>query len=193
MRHPIALGALVALAALTFSASAFAHAHISPPLALSGEGQVFTLAVPNEEEAATITAVEITPPDGFSMGSLLPAAGWKATAKKEGTSDEARVLSVEWTGGSTPPGEAAAFSFLGSSTDPGTFAFAVKQTYSNGKVVTWSGPESSDTPSPVVETSSSLGGGGGSSTLDIVAIALAGVALVLVGAALLAFRGRPLT
>jgi len=191
MRHRIALGAALALAALTFSASAFAHAHLSPSVAPSGESQVFTLAVPNEEEDATITAVEITPPEGFSMGSLLPAAGWKGTAKKVGTSDEAKVLSVEWTGGSTPPGEAAAFSFLGSSTDPGAFAFAVKQTYSNGKVVNWSGPESSDTPSPVVQTSSSLGGDSGSSTLAIVALVVAGVALVLAAAGLLARGGRP--
>jgi uncharacterized protein YcnI len=191
MRDRIALGALVALVALTFSTAAFAHAHVSPSVAPSGESQVFTLAVPNEEEDATITAVEITPPEGFSMGSVLATAGWKATAKKEGTSDEAKVLSVEWTGGSTPPGEAAAFSFLGSSTDPGSFAFSVKQTYSNGKVVNWSGPESSDTPAPVVETSSSLGGDGGSSTLDIVAIVLAGVAIVLAGGALLARGGRP--
>ena len=33
MRHRIALGALVALAALTFTASAFAHARVSPPVA----------------------------------------------------------------------------------------------------------------------------------------------------------------
>jgi len=37
MRHRIALGALVALAALTFAATAFAHARISPPVAVAKE------------------------------------------------------------------------------------------------------------------------------------------------------------
>jgi uncharacterized protein YcnI len=192
MRHRIALGALVALAALTFTAAAFAHAHVSPSVAPSGESQVFTLAVPNETDDATITKVEITPPDGFSMGSLSPAAGWKGTAKKDGEGDEAKVLSVEWTGGSTPPGEAAFFSFLGRSTDAGDFAFKVRQTYSNGDVVDWAGPESSDTPAPVVKTISSFSGGG-TSTAAIVAIVLAGVALAVALGGLLVRGGRPVT
>ena len=54
----------------------------------------------------------------------------------------------------------------------------MRQTYSDGSVVDWSGPESSDTPAPHVEAVSSLGGGG-SSTLAIVALVVAGVALVV--------------
>ena len=39
-----------------------------------------------------------------------------------------------------------------------TYTFGVRQTYSDGSVVDWSGPESSDTPAPTIEASSSLGG-----------------------------------
>ena len=58
------------------------------------------------------------------------------------------------------------------------YALTVRQTYSDGEVVDWSGPESSDTPAPRLEAKSSIGGGG-SSTLAIVALIVAGAALVL--------------
>jgi hypothetical protein len=69
--------------------------------------------------------------------------------------------------------------------------FNVRQTYSNGKIVDWSGSESSDTPAPTIEGVSDLGGGG-SSTLAIVALIVAavGVLLAVVG---LVTRGRPLS
>jgi hypothetical protein len=63
--------------------------------------------------------------------------------------------------------------------------------YSSGKVVDWTGPESSDTPAPRVEGVSSLGGGS-TSTLTIVELVLAAVGVVL-GIVGLATRGRPLT
>jgi len=65
----------------------------------------------------------------------------------------------------------------------------VRQTYSDGEVVNWSGPESSDEPAPTIQLKSSLGGGGGN-TLEIVALAIAGVALVLALAGLLTSSGR---
>jgi hypothetical protein len=55
--------------------------------------------------------------------------------------------------------------------------------------VNWSGPESSDTPSAVVDAVSSIGGGG-TSTLEIVAIALAALALAVAAAGLLRGNGR---
>jgi uncharacterized protein YcnI len=192
MGHRIALGGLVALAALTFTASALAHAHVSPPVALAGEGQVFTLAVPTEREGATTTSIELTPPSGFAIDSFVPAPGWKRLALTKGSGEEAAVVKVRWTGGAVPTGEDAAFSFLASVQKTGTYTFAVRQTYSDGTVVDWSGPESSDTPSPAIEAVSSLGGGGGSSTLSIVALVLAVAALLVAGGGLLARSDRPL-
>ena len=189
MRNRIALGALVALAALVCAASAFAHAQVSPPVALSGKGQVFTLAVPTEKEGQTTTSIELTPPDGFAIDSFFPAAGWKQSIEQTGSGEEAVIKKVTWTGGSVPTGEDAVFSFLASTSKSGSYTFQVRQTYSDGSVVDWSGPESSDTPAPAVKTVSALGGGG-TSTLEIVALALGAVALVLAGASLLTRSGR---
>jgi hypothetical protein len=80
------------------------------------------------------------------------------------------------------------FSFLGGSQNTGSESFSVRQTYSDGTVVEWSGPKSADTPAPVVTMVSSLGGGA-PSTLSLVALVLAAVALVVAVGGLVA-RGR---
>jgi uncharacterized protein YcnI len=192
MKKHLALGVLAAFAALAYAESASAHAHLSPPVALAKEGQVFTLAVPTEKEGATTTSIEFTPPAGFAIDSFVPATGWKRTVQQTGSGEEAVITKVTWTGGVVPTGEDAAFSFLASTTGTGSYTFGVRQTYSDGSVVNWSGPESSDTPAPVVKAVSSFGGGG-SSTLAIVAVAVAAVALLLALGGLLARGGRPLT
>jgi hypothetical protein len=90
-----------------------------------------------------------------------------------------------------PTDEDAVFRFNGSASSDKTYEFHVRQTYSNGKVVDWSGSEGSDTPAPTVEAVADLGGGS-SSTLTIVALVV-GVIGVLLGIVGLATRGRPLT
>jgi hypothetical protein len=57
--------------------------------------------------------------------------------------------------------------------------------------VEWTGAESSDAPSPVIKGVSSIGGSS-SSTLGLIAIVVAVVALLLAGASLLSGR-RSLT
>jgi hypothetical protein len=97
---------------------------------------------------------------------------------------------LTWAGGRVPTGEDAVFHFNGSLDSSKTYTFTVRQTYSDGKVVDWSGPESSDTPAPQIESVSSLGGGS-TSTLAIVALIVGGIG-VLLGILGLATRGRPL-
>jgi uncharacterized protein YcnI len=192
MKKHLALGALAAFAALAYAESASAHAHVSPPVALAKEGQVFTLAVPTEKEGATTKSIELTLPSGFAIDSFVPTSEWTRAVQQTGSGDTAVITKVTWIGGSVPTGEDAAFSFLASTTGTGSYTFGVRQTYSDGSVVNWSGPESSDTPAPVVKALSSFGGGG-SSTLAIVAVAVAAVALLLGVGGLLARGGRPLT
>jgi uncharacterized protein YcnI len=191
MRHRTALGALVVLAALTFAADALAHARISPVVAVAKQLQLFTLAVPTEKANATTTTIELTLPSGFGIDSFVPAAGWKRSVQQTGSGDAAVVQKVTWSGGSVPTGEDATFSFLASTAASKTYTFSVRQTYSDGSVVDWTGPESSDSPAPTVKAVSSLGGGG-TSTLDIVALALAAIALIVAVAGLLARGGRTL-
>jgi uncharacterized protein YcnI len=190
MTHRIALPALVAAAALVVTAAAAAHATVSPPLVLAHDGQVFTLAVPTEKENAATTTIELVPPEGFGIDSFGAAPGWRRDVETSGSGEEAAVQSVTWSGGSVPTGEAAMFSFVATAAKTGAYTFAVRQTYSDGSVVTWSGPESSDTPAPVVTAKSSLGGGG-SSTLAIVALVLGAIALVVAAAGLLSRGSRP--
>jgi len=192
MKHRLALSAFVVLAALTITAAASAHAKVSPSVVQAKDSEVFTLAVPTEKENATTTSIEFTPPKGFGIDSFFPSPGWKRSVQSSGSGDDAVVQKVTWSGGSVPTGEDAAFSFLASTSGTGTYTFTVRQTYSDGSIVDWSGPESSDSPAPTIKAVSTIGGGGGSTTLDIIAIALAAVALVLAGAGLLARSGRSL-
>jgi uncharacterized protein YcnI len=170
---------LAAVAALVLVPNAFAHAELSPPVAKAKDLQLFTLAVPTEKANATTTKIEFTPPQGFGIDSFVPVSGsWKQQVQSSGSGEEAVVTKVTWSGGSVPTGEDSIFQFLASPDKAKTYVFQVRQTYSDGSVVDWAGPESSDTPAPRVEAVSSFGGGG-SSTLDIVAIVVAAVALGL--------------
>jgi len=189
IRTRLGVLALAGTGALAVAAAAAAHAIVSPPVALDKKLQVFTLSVPTEEEGATTTSIELTVPSGFAIDSFAPSPpGWTRKVEATGSSGEAVVQKVTWTGGSTPTGEASVFSFDASTGGARTYTFDVHQTYSNGKVVDWSGPESSDTPAPAVEAVSSLGGGG-SSIPTIAALALGGIALVVAAAGLFARAG----
>ncbi|HEX7083363.1 MAG TPA: DUF1775 domain-containing protein [Gaiellaceae bacterium] len=195
MTRRLATLAGAAVAALVATAAASAHAHMSPPLVLAKQSQVFTLAVPTEQEGATTTSVVMTPPPGFSIDSFIPSPGWKRHVAQSGSGEDATITKVTWTGGHVPTGEDSAFSFLARTDASKTYVFKVRQTYSDGTVVDWTGPESSDTPAPTIEAASSLGGGGGgSSTLAIVGIVLGALGLVVGGTALLTRGGgsRPL-
>jgi len=175
---------------LVFAGSAFAHANVSPAVVLAKNAQVFALAVPTEKENAFTTQVELTPPSGFSIDSFAPAAGWKRQEQTTGTGEETVVQKVTWTGGKVPTGEDAFFQFLASTDAAKTYSFKVRQTYSDGSVVDWSGPESSDTPAPSIDARSSLGGGGGNNTLAIVALAVGVIALVVAVAGLATRSGK---
>jgi uncharacterized protein YcnI len=190
-RSRIIAFALVASTALAVAATASAHAEMSPAVALAKRLQVFTLAVPTEKEGATTTTIELTPPSGFSIDSFVPSPGWKRTLQQTGSGESAVITKVTWSGGAVPTGEDSTFSFLAQTAGSGSYTFAVRQTYSDGTVVDWSGPESSDTPAPVVDSRSSLGGGG-SSTLAIVGVALGALALVVALAGLAVRGGRSL-
>lgn len=181
---------LAVVAALVLASSAWAHAHVSPPVALAKASTVFTLAVPTEKSGAT-TQVEFTPPSGFSIDSFIPSPGWKRTVQQSGSGEDAVVTKVTWSGGHVPTGEVAAFSFLAQPSSAKTYSFGVRQTYSDGSVVDWSGSESSDTPAPSIDALSSFGGSS-SSTLAIVALVVGAIGVVLGFVALLAGGRRSL-
>jgi uncharacterized protein YcnI len=192
-RLTVALAAVLLLA----PAAAWAHAEISPAVSISGKLQLFSLAVPTEKSGATTTQIELTLPSGFSIDSFVPAPGWHRVLQQTGSGDSAVIQKVTWTGGRVPTGEDSLFQFLATPSSDRTYTFTVRQTYSDGSIVNWSGPESSDAPAPSIEAKSSLGGGGGgTSALTIVALIIGVLGLAAAALALLSggrgSEGRPL-
>ena len=191
------LTACFAAVLLLAPAAAWAHAEISPAVSLSGKGQLYSLAVPTEKEGAATTTVELTVPSGFAIDSFVPTPGWHRQLQQTGTGDSAVIQKVTWTGGRVPTGEDALFEFLATPSASKTYTFTVRQTYSDGSIANWSGPESSDSPAPTIEAKTSLGSGGGASTLTVIALIVGFVGLVVAILALLArgtgsVGGRPL-
>jgi uncharacterized protein YcnI len=179
----LAATAGTAVVALVLAAVASAHARVSPAVSLSGKLQLYSLAVPTEKENLTTTKIVLTVPSGFGIDSFVPAPGWKQVVQSTGSGDSAIVQKVTWTGGSVPTGEDSLFQFLAQPAKSGTYTFQVEQTYSDGSIVDWSGPESAAAPAPTIKAVSSLGGGS-SSILAIVGVALGALALIVAGAAL---------
>jgi len=190
-RKPLLVCAL-AFVALATAADASAHARISPAVSLSKEQQLYSLAVPTEKEGKTTTQVVLTVPSGFSIDSFVPSPGWKRVEQSTGSGEDTVIQKVTWSGGSVPTEEDALFQFLAQASKPGTYAFQVQQSYSDGSIVNWSGSESSDSPAPTIEAKSSLGGGGGTSTLAIVALVVGVVGILVGGAAFVSRSGRQL-
>jgi uncharacterized protein YcnI len=184
---------LAAAAALVVPAAASAHAIVSPPVALKAKAQQFTLSVPTEKEGTTTTEVELTVPSGFGIDSFEPPPPpWKMEEQTTGSGENTVVQKVTWTGGRVPTEQDAVFRFNASADAAKTYTFHVRQTYADGSVVDWSGPESSDTPAPTVEAVSSLGGASSNSTLAIIALVVAGIALILAVIGLVGRGGRSL-
>ena len=185
-RLPFALAAGL-LTALATASAAWAHAHVSPPVSVEGT-QLYSLAVPTEKEGAATTKIVLTVPSGFSIDSFVPAPGWQRQVQSTGSGEEAVIQKVTWTGGHTATGEASLFQFLAGGSSPTTYTFQVQQTYSDGSIVNWTGPESSDTPAPTIEVEKTLVGSS-TSTLTVIALVLGALGVVVGGIALFARSG----
>ncbi len=188
-RLPLAIASTV-IAALVVAGGAFAHARVSPPVSLSKELQLFSLAVPTEKEGAVTTKIVLTVPSGFSIDSFVPAPGWHRVLQQTGSGEDAVIQKVTWTGGNVPTGEDSTFWFLAQPSSSGTYTFGVQQTYSDGTIVDWNGSESAENPAPTIEAKASLGGGSGTPLLTIVALIVGVLGLILGAVALFAGGGK---
>jgi uncharacterized protein YcnI len=185
MRRVALMAAAAGGATLLLAAAASAHARISPPVSVAGKLQLYSLAVPTEKSGLTTTTIVMTVPNGFGIDSLAPPPpGWQMHMQTSGSGNNATITQVSWTGGSTPTGEDSLFQFLAQPASAQTYTFHVQQTYSDGSIVNWAGPESSDAPAPTIDAASSLGGGG-VSILTIVALVIGVLGLLAGGFALM--------
>jgi len=182
----------VLVAALALAPSAFAHAELFPNVIPSGDGYLLNLAVPNEKENASTTEIQLTIPSGFDLEHVAAVQGWTSTVsgQHEENGEKAGGDSVTWKGKLSGEG-LAVLPFTGVPKNNGEYAFTVRQTYSDGSVVEWSGAEDSDSPAARIEAVSSLtsgGGSGSSKTIAIIALVVGGLGLAVGGAGLLSGR-----
>jgi uncharacterized protein YcnI len=125
------------LLALTWAQVASAHVTVNPSTASPGGYAKLTFRVPNEQDSANTTKLEVQlPPDApLASVSVQPHAGWTYTTSKRGES----VSTVTWSGGSIAPGEFDEFSISVGPLpkDKPSLVFKALQTYDNGEVVSW--------------------------------------------------------
>jgi uncharacterized protein YcnI len=184
----------VLFAVLALAPSAFAHAELFPDAVGSGHGQLLQLAVPNEKDNASTTEIQMTIPQGFDLENVAAVPGWTAAVNGQ------HAENGEMTGGDsvTWKGELkgtslAVLPFTGVAKNDAEYAFTIRQTYSDGSVVEWSGAETSDTPAARITASADEHATGGShsdssKTIAIIALVVGALGLLVGGAGLVAGR-----
>ncbi|MER5689592.1 YcnI family protein [Streptomyces sp. NPDC002205] len=177
LRRAGIVAALATAGVLTASGVAFGHVTVHPDSYAKGATDgVLTFRVPNEEDAADTTEVQVfLPTDHPVLGVLVtPQDGWtaKVTTTRlktpvktdDGTITDA-VSRITWSGGRIRSGEYqdfdVAFGQLPDDTDQ--LGFKTLQTYSDGKVVRWieetqKGGEEPENPASVLELTARTAG-----------------------------------
>jgi uncharacterized protein YcnI len=209
------IGATCTVAAALTGAAA-AHVQVLPATVAPGDPTLFTVLVPNERDDQTVQ-VDLQVPPGVLPFGFEATPGWE---RSETTKPDGSLDVVTWRGSlpagefvrfsflASPPGE------------EGTIQWPAVQTYADGTKVRWIGDEGSEEPAAVTVVSAGAasqnaggeGGGAatgpatttgsaeaapseataesGSSTLELVAVALGGAALVAALVALVSTRRR---
>src|SRR5947199_785106 len=149
------------MAALGLPGVASAHVTLQPSEAPAAAFVRENVRVPNEQEKANTTKVDMKLPDGFVDVSYQPVPGWRVKVTKEKLAQPIRtdegevseqVTRMTWSGGRIAPGQFEDFPI--SVQIPGhagdALTFKVVQTYDNGDVSRWIGPPDADEPAPQV-------------------------------------------
>ncbi|MER6270915.1 YcnI family protein [Streptomyces sp. NPDC001797] len=170
LRRAVTVTAVTAAAVLAAAGVAAAHVTVHPESYAKGATDgVLTFRVPNEEDTAATTKVQVfLPTDHPVLGVLVtPHDGWtaKVTTTKlktpvktdDGTITEA-ASEITWTGGKIGAGQFEDFdvAFGQLPEDTGQLTFKTLQTYSDGKVVRWieeaqSGDDEPENPAPTLK------------------------------------------
>ncbi|MFI6048149.1 YcnI family protein [Nocardia sp. NPDC051321] len=144
-------GTAVAAATLAFLAcgTAAAHVTVDAPGAQQGKYGVITLRVPTESDTASTTALTVVMPN-LKSARTEPIPGWSAKAEKN---EKSEITAITWTAEQgnpgVGPGQFQRFAIaVGPLPAQETVSFPAKQTYSDGKVVSWDQPEGKDGAEP---------------------------------------------
>ncbi|MGW1159880.1 YcnI family protein [Streptomyces sp. NPDC002513] len=183
LRRAGTVAALTAGGVLAAAGAAFAHVTVHPESYAKGATDgVLTFRVPNEEDTAATTKVQVfLPTDHPVLGVLVtPEDGWTAqvTTTKlktpvktdDGTITDA-VSEITWTGGRIRHGQYQDFhvAFGQLPDDTGQLTFKTLQTYSDGNIVRWieatpKGGAEPENPAPVLSLTAEGTVEGGAST-----------------------------
>ncbi len=135
---------------LTFivAGAALAHVSVSPEEVSAGGSAAFTVSVPTELDVPT-TEVRVEIPEGFDAVGVDEFPGWRVEEEEAG-----RLSAISWSGGEIPVEGSEEFAFEATAPEEaGEFPFRAIQTYEDGTVVEWIGPEGSNEPASVVTVS----------------------------------------
>ncbi|MDI5967930.1 YcnI family protein [Streptomyces sp. SL13] len=178
-RRVLITGVLAAGVVMAGAGAAFAHVTVHPDTYPQGaEDGTITFRVPNEEDHADTTKVDIYFPSAQPIPSVLvsPVPGWTAKIKnvtlktpiKTDDGDITTAVSeITWTGGRTAPGQYQDFTvaFGQLPTTGSRLVFKALQTYSDGTIVRWidlqqSGQDEPAHPAPTLELTAAAPDGG---------------------------------
>ncbi|NMI01199.1 YcnI family protein [Pseudonocardia acidicola] len=217
-RRVAVIGATASVAMLAVVGSASAHVTVHPNTAVQGGDATIAFQVPNEEDAASTTELQVSFPTDHPIPSVAIQAvpGWTATVQKTTlatpvTTDDGQVTQavsmITWTGGKIAPGQFQQFDVsLGNLPSNTTdLTFKAVQTYDNGDVVRWideaapGAPEPQHpapvlhlTPAAAAPTAASATADASGTTTAALVLAVVAVVLALIAAVLagLALRRR---
>jgi uncharacterized protein YcnI len=155
------VAAAAGVTVLTLAGSAFAHVTVQPTTAAKGAYTTVSFKVPNEEETADTTKLQVFFPTDEPLASVetQPVPGWTATVTKVKlakpiTTDDGQVTeavsSITWSGGAIKPGQFQQFPVsLGPlPTNTGKLTFKALQTYGKSQVVRWIDIQQAGSPEP---------------------------------------------
>ncbi|MFC8348303.1 YcnI family protein [Streptomyces sp. NPDC057280] len=177
LRRVGAVTTLAAAGVLAAAGIASAHVTVHPESYAKGATDgVLTFRVPNEEDTASTTEVQVfLPTDHPVLGVLVsPHDGWtpkvtttrlkKPVKTDDGTITDA-VSEITWTGGKITAGQYEDFdvAFGQLPDDTSQLTFKTLQTYSDGKTVRWieqatQGDEEPENPAPVLKLTAERAG-----------------------------------
>ena len=142
----VILGALTA--GVFIAGVANAHVTVWPRESAAGASDLYTLRVPSERDVPTIS-VRVEFPPAATVSRFAPSPGWQRQVDRDSAG---RITAVSWSGGQIAADEIGLFQFTArNASTPGAIAWKAYQTYADGSVVEWTGPEGSPTPASVTQ------------------------------------------
>jgi uncharacterized protein YcnI len=146
---------------VALAGTASAHVTVQPTSAAKGSYSTVSFKVPNEEENADTTKLQVFFPTDEPLASVetQPVPGWTASVTKVKlakpiTTDDGQVTeavsSITWSGGRIKPGQFEQFPVsLGPlPTNTGKLTFKALQTYGKNQIVRWIDIQQPGSPEP---------------------------------------------